>query len=129
MEVSSANELLDASARGVVTLGSHSWSHPNLATLDAVALRKELDRALKWTTSVEGGIPWLAYPYGIHDDRVAKAAHAAGYVGAVTVEGGGLLKPPAPDLSDPFRTPRLNVPAGCSTRGLRLRLSPVALGR
>ena len=112
-----------------MTLGSHSWSHPNLAALDASALRKELDRAHEWTSSTKGGIPWLAYPYGIFDDRVAKAAHAAGYVGAVTVDGGGLLKAPELETRDPFRTPRLNVPAGCSTRGLRLRLSPVALGR
>jgi peptidoglycan/xylan/chitin deacetylase (PgdA/CDA1 family) len=103
-----------------VTLASHTWSHPNLTRLDDAALREELMRSLAWLEDRDGDTArWLAYPYGIFDDRVAAAAAEAGYEAALRVGGGWLPR----ERPDPFRLPRLNVPAGVSQTGFRLRLA------
>jgi len=104
-----------------VSLASHSWSHPNLTELDDADLEAELTRPLEWLETRFAGstIPWLAYPYGIADGRVAEAAATAGYEAALRVEGGWLPT----QISEPFMLPRLNVPAGLSATGFRCRLS------
>jgi peptidoglycan/xylan/chitin deacetylase (PgdA/CDA1 family) len=112
---------LDRAARlPGITLASHTWSHPNLTRLDDGALREELARPMEWLAGRDGDTrPWLAYPYGISDDRVAAAAAEVGYEAALRVAGGWLPR----GSPDPFRLPRLNVPAGLSEAGFRLRLA------
>lgn len=106
-----------------ITLGSHTWSHPNLTRLSDAELEGELLRPLSWLSErFRQVIPWLAYPYGLASDRVRKAAAAAGYEGAVLVEGGWLGRPPLTEI-DPFALPRQNIPAGLSLDGFELRVS------
>lgn len=101
-------------------IGTHSWSHPNLAALDGAWLDQELVRPLEWLRErFDSTLPWLAYPYGIASSPVAAAAQRAGYEAALLVDGGWI---PA-RASDPFLLPRWNVPAGISLGGFRLRLA------
>lgn len=118
-------ELGEAAALPGVTLASHTWSHPNLMRFDDAALRDELARPLEWLKGrSESTLRWLAYPYGIADARVAAAAEDAGYEAALRVDGGWLPR----GRQDRFQLPRLNVPAGLSEAGFRLRLAGL-LGR
>jgi peptidoglycan/xylan/chitin deacetylase (PgdA/CDA1 family) len=113
-------ELDIALAHDGLTLGSHTWSHPNLAELEGAELEEELVRPLDWLHDryPERTAEWLSYPYGRWSETVAMAARLAGYRGAFRIEGGWI--PPA---RDPFEMPRLNVPSGLSVEGLELRSS------
>lgn len=113
-------ELEVAAAFPGLTIASHTWSHPNLTQLDDAALDHELARSLAWLRAWRGSVlAWLAYPYGIENAKVAVAAAKVGYEAAVRVDGGWLPR----GGHDRFRLPRLNVPAGLSEAGFRLRLA------
>lgn len=102
-----------------ISLGGHSWSHPNLTALDDSALSEEMIRPRRWLRDQAlGEAEWLAYPYGLATNVTAAAAKDAGYSGALMVSGGFIT-----DSSSDFLMPRLNVPAGLTRAGLRLRLS------
>jgi peptidoglycan/xylan/chitin deacetylase (PgdA/CDA1 family) len=113
-------ELRDALSVPGITVGSHTWSHANLASLDAAGIAAELERPLDWlrTEFGEKAIPWLAYPYGLDSEDVHRAAADALYAGGLRI-GGGWHK--ATDVS-PFARPRLNVSAGLSLAGFRARV-------
>jgi peptidoglycan/xylan/chitin deacetylase (PgdA/CDA1 family) len=103
-----------------ITVGSHTWSHPNLAVLDARELADELGRPLPWLRErFERAVPWLAYPYGLASETVHVAARAAGYRGALRVDGGWIAQG-SPNLLD---LPRLDVSSGLSPEGFRIRIS------
>ena len=105
-----------------ITFGSHTWGHPNLARVPRDALRAELARPLAWLRErFPNVIPWLSYPYGITSPAVEIEAEAAGYAGAVRVEGGWV----GGRVRSPYRVPRLNVPAGLSEEGFVLRVSGI----
>ena len=108
-----------ATAHPGITLGSHTWSHPNLARTEGAALIEELVRPLEWLRErFSAVIPWLAYPYGLSSAAAERAAAEVGYAGALRVEGGWI-----PDgFANPFALPRLNIPAGLSADGFRLRM-------
>ena len=116
-----------ASIRGV-TLGSHTWSHPNLLALTRDDVRGELTSSLEWLHAwfPEMMIPWLSYPYGFWSESVSAIAAEAGYAAAVRVEGGWLASGGTPS---PYAIPRLNVPCGMSVNGMSLRLAGIAAGR
>lgn len=113
-------ELRAGLARDGMTVGSHTWSHANLATLSAREVSAELERSRDWLRTEFGrkAIDWLAYPYGLDSRDAHRAAAAAGYRGALRIAG-GWHKP-----SDvcPFARPRLNVSADVSSAGFRARL-------
>lgn len=115
----SEEELRTAAATPGITLGSHSWSHPNLAALDAAELEEELVRPLAWLRErFDAVVPYLSYPYGISSPAVERAAAAAGYRAGFRIDGGWLGRD-WPTRS--YAVPRLNVPAGFSDAGFRLR--------
>jgi peptidoglycan/xylan/chitin deacetylase (PgdA/CDA1 family) len=116
----SLDEMRSALEHPGLTLGSHSWSHANLARLDAAALDAELSRPLAWLREhfATRTVPWLAYPYGLESPAVQSAAATAGYDCALGISGGWHR---AADVSR-FARPRLNVPAGMSVNGLRARV-------
>ncbi len=69
-----------------VTLGAHTRTHPRLTRLDGPALEEELAGAADEMKRRLGQPPdGLAYPYGVADDRVARAA-AAHYRWACTTD-------------------------------------------
>lgn len=111
-------ELGRAAAVPGIALGAHTWSHPNLAALDAAELDAELGGPLVWLRQrFEGVLPYLTYPYGLYTLAVQRAARAAGYSAALRIDGGWV---PSSGV-DPFAVPRLDVPAGVSADGFHLR--------
>lgn len=117
-------QVLAAATRPGITLGSHTWSHLNLCSLTLSEIEAELTRPLEWLTARLGKQNWaLSYPYGMHSEQVERAAEAAGYVSAFRVDGGALrrVRP-----GSRYALPRLNIPAGLSLDGFRLRLAGLA---
>jgi peptidoglycan/xylan/chitin deacetylase (PgdA/CDA1 family) len=116
----SLDELRQACAVPGITLGSHTWSHPNLAALRGAELMEELVRPLTWLRETfTAVVPYLAYPYGRATPQVEDAAEAAGYRAALRIDGGWLPRRQV----NPFALPRLNIPAGLSLDGFSLRLA------
>ena len=113
-------ELRSAVRAGPVSVGSHTWTHPNLTRLAAPELADELRRSLAWLREQFPAalIPFLTYPYGLVSGEVRGAAITAGYRGAMLVMGGWTGAE-----FDQFAIPRKNVPAGLSANGLALRLT------
>jgi peptidoglycan/xylan/chitin deacetylase (PgdA/CDA1 family) len=121
----SIEELRAAVRHDGITLGSHTWSHPNLTRTSPSDLPAELARPLEWLRqNFDRVIPWLAYPYGLTSPAVERAAAESGYVAALRVSGGWL----GPRRDRPFALPRLNVPAGLTLHGFRLRTSGLLCG-
>ena len=61
-------------------IGSHTCTHPDLRGLDDAALSRELVDSKAAVEAVTGRqCRTLAYPYGLFDERVTRAAGAAGY--------------------------------------------------
>jgi peptidoglycan/xylan/chitin deacetylase (PgdA/CDA1 family) len=122
--MTSATEAELDAALGIdgLTLGSHTWSHPNLAALDGTELVAEVERPLEWLRQRYPGraAHWLSYPYGRWSDDVARVAQRVGYRGAFRIDGGWIR-----GACNPFALPRANVPAGLSVEGLSLRSSGV----
>ncbi len=118
--VASEEELRGATRHSGITLGSHTWTHPNLARLRDAALREELRRPLVWLrerfTSV---IPWLSYPYGLATPAVETAAQEAGYTAALALGGGWF----PPTRVNRWAVPRENIPSGLSENGFVIRSS------
>jgi peptidoglycan/xylan/chitin deacetylase (PgdA/CDA1 family) len=114
-------QLEKAAAQPGITIGSHTWSHPNLCALSDVDLATELSRSDQWLRSqFSSVVPWLSYPYGLHNESVISATTKAGYRGAVRIDGGWT----STSLSLPcYAVPRLNIPSGLSLNGFRLRLA------
>ncbi len=122
--IGTIDELNTALEYDGLSLGSHSWSHANLAALAGAELETELRKSAEWLarTFERRYIPWLAYPYGESTVATERAAAAAGYLGALRAEGGWLSHAPS---QTPFALPRFNVPRGLSGRGFVLRLSGI----
>lgn len=100
--VLTASEARELAAEGM-DLGSHSMTHPDLRTLDDAALRREL---VDSKTAVEDitGRPCraLAYPFGLHDERVRRAAAEAGFAVAFSFEPGPWRPFAAPRVPGPL---------------------------
>jgi len=115
-----STELRDALTVPRITVGSHSWSHANLASLSASDVAIELERSRDWLRAEFGekAIPWLAYPYGIESEETRRAAKNASYAGALRI-GGGWYR--TTEVST-FSRPRLSIPRNLSLAGFRARL-------
>jgi peptidoglycan/xylan/chitin deacetylase (PgdA/CDA1 family) len=107
-----------------VELGAHTASHPNLAVADPDVVERELSESREVIRRCCGVTPVVAaYPYGRTTPVVLEAARAVGFRGGVGMEYGL-----ANSSSDPWRLPRVNIPAGidlaelsCFASGLRMR--------
>jgi peptidoglycan/xylan/chitin deacetylase (PgdA/CDA1 family) len=66
---------------GQVTLGNHTWSHPDLTTLGDQEVADEISRADDFlrTTFGVGSTPFLRPPFGAHTDRVDQIAADRGH--------------------------------------------------
>jgi peptidoglycan/xylan/chitin deacetylase (PgdA/CDA1 family) len=103
----------------LVTIGSHSRTHPQLSQTDDAALGAEL-RGSKDDLEAWLGRPvrHFAYPSGDHDARVIEAVRRAGYETAWTTE------PRAAAASDdPLRMPRVAVDDAASVAVLVAKCS------
>jgi peptidoglycan/xylan/chitin deacetylase (PgdA/CDA1 family) len=117
----SETELATALAHPGITLGSHTWSHPNLAQLPHAVLMHELRSSQEWLQEHFGSrtLPVISYPYGRADDRVWNAARDAGYEAGMMIDGGWFTDP----TRHRYAVPRLNIPAGVTPAGFVLRTS------
>ena len=99
-------------------LASHTISHPDLTTLDATALRREVAGS-RGILRREYGVPVdnFCYPSGRYDAAVVAAVKAAGYVGATTEVPGFA------DREHPFELKRLEVLGSDGVAGLAAALS------
>jgi peptidoglycan/xylan/chitin deacetylase (PgdA/CDA1 family) len=104
-----------------MTVGAHTWRHPNLSRLSPEDAADELVRSRRWLSEhiPRGIVPWLTYPYGLATPAVTAAAAAAGYDAALAATGGWIGRP----AGDRYWLPRMNVPSGLSLYGFRLRLA------
>ena len=119
-EIATEAQLARAATQPGISIASHTWSHPNLSALRGSELESELGKPIQWLrTRFPNSLPWLSYPYGLFSDAVETAASKAGYAGAFRIEGGWMRTP----ARSSFAMPRLNVPAGISLDGFRLRLA------
>lgn len=125
LAAASEAELARAAERPGITLGSHSWSHPNLAALAGPELEEQLARPLEWLRErFASVIPWLSYPYGRSSPAVERRAAATGYRAALRIGGGALPSRPR----SPYALPRVNIPAGLSPSGFALRAAGLTGG-
>jgi peptidoglycan/xylan/chitin deacetylase (PgdA/CDA1 family) len=119
-QTATAGELRGALQHPGITVGSHTWSHANLASLSSAEIAGELERPRDWLRAEFGdkALPWLAYPYGLDCPDVHRVAVSCSYVGGLRIRGGWHR---ATDVSA-FARPRLNVPANLSLAGFRARI-------
>jgi peptidoglycan/xylan/chitin deacetylase (PgdA/CDA1 family) len=113
-------ELHRALSHPGITVGSHTWSHANLAALEEAEIVTEIHRSRDWLRANFGGkaIPWIAFPYGLDSDKTHRLAASAGYSGGLRIGGGWH----SPTEVSPFARPRLNVPGSLSIAGFRARV-------
>lgn len=100
-------------------IGSHTRSHPRLTELDDRALADELSGSrARCEEMLDRPCYSLAYPFGIHDDRVVQAASAAGYDTAVTL-------PRSFARAEPLAWPRVGVYHSDGRLAFAAKVSPV----
>jgi Predicted xylanase/chitin deacetylase len=98
---------------------SHTRNHADLTSLDDDALDSQLRGSREDLQALLGDdVAFLAYPYGRHDERVLRAAQAAGYRAAFSVQPGFNR----PDV-DRYRIRRLDVFGTDSAAALRRKIT------
>ncbi len=104
-----------------LTVGAHTWSHPNLAQLASGELEYELTAPRRWLEERFPGrtVAMLSYPYGRATPLVWDAMREAGYDAGFMIDGGWVTR----SLRNRYAIPRLNVPAGVSAEGFMLRMA------
>jgi peptidoglycan/xylan/chitin deacetylase (PgdA/CDA1 family) len=119
-QAATRDELRAALACPGITVGSHTWSHANLASLGPADLAWEVGESRTWLKAEFGEktIDWLAYPYGLNSIAAQHAVRDASYVGALLISGGWHR----PHEVSKFARPRFSVPARFSVAGLKARL-------
>lgn len=77
-------------SRGI-EIGSHTATHVDLTSLsDQEAARELVQSRLAIERRLRRPVQWLAYPFGDYDARIERLVRQAGYVLAVTTEGGSV---------------------------------------
>ena len=105
--------------RELIALGwevdSHTVDHPDLTTVDAATLAREVGDSRRRLQRAFGvPVNFFCYPAGRYDDAVVAAVEQAGYLAATTVNPG--LASPAE--ADRFTLNRVRVNAGMSGAAL-----------
>lgn len=115
------SELVTALSFNKLTLGSHTWSHPNLTQLSANELQYEMRAPKAWLLERfnDRTVSAISYPYGRSNQTVWDAAQSAGYDIGLLIDGGWAQSA----TTAPYAIPRLNIPSGVSVDGFVLRTS------
>jgi peptidoglycan/xylan/chitin deacetylase (PgdA/CDA1 family) len=117
--------LLQRQIRGLVEAGweldTQGFSHADLVTLDAEALRYQI-AVSRQTIQRRFHVPvdWFCYPSGHYDATVIAAVKAAGYAASTTVVPGWAHRE-----DDPYRLHRLRVLGGTSAQQLLSEIAAV----
>jgi len=106
-----------------ITLGAHTWTHPNLAALTPERMADELERSRAWLGErFPRFLPWLSFPYGRHSEVVVRVAGNAGYAGCVAI-GQQVVWIERAEPRAPSVVPRLDVPSTWSLARFALRVA------
>lgn len=85
-----ARQLAELAAKHNVTIGSHTATHLDLATLPTECIRSELMRSRRELERlISQPVVELALPYGSFNDTVLRVAREAGYARVYTLEPRG----------------------------------------
>jgi len=83
----SVDELCSAATHGLISVGSHTATHPHLTELDAGTLLRELSESKQVLEDLLGQpVEDVAVPHGEYNERVTLAARAAGYQRVFTLD-------------------------------------------
>ena len=95
----------DPLTRDLVTIGSHSHTHPQMSQLDDASLERELRFSKELLEGWTGRrVEHFAFPSGDHDDRIVSATARAGYLSSWTTEAKFHR-----DDADRYRMPRVSA--------------------
>lgn len=101
-----------------IRFGSHSYSHHDLTLLSESDAERDLRSSRELLEDqLETRISLLAYPRGLHDEKVRRAAAAAGFTH-------GFALPDKQEPIGPYAIPRVGIYPGDGTRTLRVKTSP-----
>ena len=104
--------------RGGWEIDAHTFTHPDLTTVGAAQLRREIAGSRTWVRGVfHVPCDFFAYPSGRYDAAVVAEVRAAGYRGAVTTNYG--VANPRQGL---FTLDRIRVNGGDGVAGLAAKL-------
>lgn len=121
LRIGTESEVLSAAALPGITIGSHTWSHRNMAVYDGPATADELRRPMDWLRErFTTFIPVVSYPYGLFSPTTLRVAADLGYRAGLRIDGGWVG---SSNRDDVFALPRYNVPAGLSSDGFSIRLA------
>ncbi|SRR6266851_6106360 len=96
------DQILEMQEAGI-SFGSHSYAHHDLTQLGEQECERDLRQSRELLESLLGRpVPFLAFPFGRHDERVRRAARRAGYAHAFSL-------PDVPEPADPYALPRMGV--------------------
>ena len=102
-----------------IEIGSHTVTHPRLTQLDDDRLRFELNESRdRLESELRRACRFLAYPSGDHDERVRRAARAAGYEAAFALPG-------SPRAFDAYSIPRVGIWRSDGIVRVAVKTSPV----
>lgn len=80
-------EQLSRSPSDLVTIGSHTVTHPHLTELSTETARHELITSMQDLTVLTGRcVRLLAFPYGDHDDAIVELCRSSGYRYVYTIQ-------------------------------------------
>lgn len=112
----SVEQVLEMQSAGV-DFQSHSWAHHDLPELDVDRCVKDLRDSRKLLEELLGRpVGLLAYPRGLHDERVRQAAAQAGYTHALAL-------PEGPEQAGRYAIPRVGIYRGNGMLSLRVKSS------
>jgi peptidoglycan/xylan/chitin deacetylase (PgdA/CDA1 family) len=87
--VASAQALRDLTRDRLVTIGSHSKTHPDFRGLDDTTAALELGESKEALTAILGRrVTLFSFPHGGYDQRCCELARQAGYEHVFTIEPG-----------------------------------------
>lgn len=92
-------------------IGSHTQTHPNLITLNAEELEREVSNTAE--------LKYFSYPKGNYNDMVITAVKTAGYEMAFTMDDGFINS-----KTDAYKIPRIGVDGSHDLNDFKASISP-----
>jgi len=101
----SADRLRELGGGGLVEIGAHTVTHPNLTRIAPTRQLEEISGSAKQLEAfLDRPVQLFSYPFGAHDRKAAACVREAGLASACTTEAGALGR-----STDRYRLPRLHV--------------------
>jgi peptidoglycan/xylan/chitin deacetylase (PgdA/CDA1 family) len=112
----SRDQVLEMQDAGI-GFGSHSYAHHDLTSLSEEECERDLRGSREVLEDLLGAsVTYLAYPRGLHDERVHRVAARAGFTH-------GFALPESREPAGPYSVPRVGVYPGDGQLSLRVKTS------